>query len=101
MKTPISPPPSAKAVTRFKDCLLHPWSRTKEDAVSSLPIVAPSRAVGFPSRIAEFLLVFRLRARRRSAQSDDMMERALRMVLVTCKNWFSSSSSASASPRHD
>jgi len=97
MKTPISPPPSGTAVTRFKDRLLHPWSRSREESNSSLPVVAPSRAVGFPSSIAEFLLVFRLRARRRSALSGDMMERALRMVLVTCKNWFSNS----ASPRHD
>ena len=84
-------------MTRFKDRLLHPWSRSREESISSPPVVAPSRAVGFPASIAEFLLVFRLRVRRRSVLSGDMMERALHMVLVTCKNWFSSS----ASPRHD
>lgn len=84
-------------MTRFKDRLLHPWSRSRKESISSLPIVASPRAVGFPASIAEFLLVFRLRARRRSALSGDMMERALHMVLVTCKNWFSNS----ASPRHD
>ena len=53
-----------------------------------LPVIAPQRAVGFPSRIAEFLLVLRLRARRRSTLSADILERAVRVVLVTCKHWF-------------
>jgi hypothetical protein len=106
MTDPVPPPPplppAGTAAARFRDRLLHPWSRTKDDSASRLPIVAPQRPVGFPASVAEFLLVFRLRARRRSTLSRDMMERALRVVLVTCKNWFSASDSPpSRSPRHD
>jgi len=81
------------SATRLKDRLLRPWSRAKEEGCSSLPAISPERPVGFPSRIAEFLLVFRLRASRRSALSGDMMERALRVVLVTCRHWFAGDSS--------
>jgi hypothetical protein len=99
MTDPLPPPPDS-AVTRLKDRLLHPWSRAKDEAsLSNLPAVTPPRPVGFPSSIAEFLLVFRLRARRRSALSGDMMERALHMVLVTCKNWFSSARSHHSRPQ--
>lgn len=52
----------------------------------------PQRPLGFPASIAEFLLVFRLRARRRrAALSADMLERAVRVVLVTCQHWFGAS----------
>lgn len=78
-------------MSRLKDRLLHSWSRSKDESSANPPIVAPPRALGFPSSIAEFLLVFRLRVRRRSALSGDMLERALRVVLVTCKNWFAGS----------
>lgn len=90
MKPPISAPP-AKGVSRLKDKLLHPWSPAGDKAATSLPAIAPRRQAGFPASVAEFLLVFRLRARRRSALSAlsaDMLERAVHMVLVTCKNWF-------------
>jgi hypothetical protein len=101
MKVPITPPPGT-AVSRLKDRLLHPWSRAKDDAAPNLPIVAPSRPVGFPASIAEFLLVFRLRVRRRSMLSADMLERALHVVLVTCKNWFAASDShQSRSRKHE
>lgn len=43
---------------------------------------------GFQAGIAEFLLVSRLRARRRAEPSADVLERAARIVFVTCKNWF-------------
>ena len=88
MNDPIPPPLPSSAVNRFKDRLLHPWSRSRDEASPNLPVVQSTRSVGFPSSIAEFLLVFRLRIRRRSALSAEMMERALRVVLVTCKNWF-------------
>lgn len=78
-------------MSRFKDRLLKPWSRSRDEPSASLPIVAPQRSLGFPSSIAEFLLVFRLRIRRRSALSTEMLERALKVVLVTCKNWFAGS----------
>ena len=56
--------------------------------MASLPVPATRRAVGFPSRVAEFLLLLRLRLRRRSALCADMLERAFHLVVVTCKNWF-------------
>ena len=54
----------------------------------SLPVLATQRAVGFPFSVAEFLLLLRLRLRRRSALCADVLERALHLVVVTCKNWF-------------
>jgi len=83
--------PSRTAVSRLKQRLLQGWSSrepTLKEAKPTLPAIAPRRALGFPSRIAEFLLVFRLRARRRSALSADILERAVRVVLVTCQHWF-------------
>ena len=59
-----------------------------ENSKSRLPAAAPRRAVGFPSSVAEFLLMFRLRVRRRSALGAVMLERAVRIVVVTCKSWF-------------
>ena len=101
MNAPITPPPGT-AVSRLKDRLLHPWSRSKDEVSTHLPSVAPSRPVGFPASVAEFLLVFRLRVRRRSALCGDMLERALRVVLVTCKNWFAGSDShPPRSHKHD
>ena len=38
--------------------------------------------------VSEFLLLFRLRARRTPTQAAGVMQRALHMVLVTCDNWF-------------
>ncbi|MEO5658971.1 MAG: hypothetical protein ABIQ90_04130 [Polaromonas sp.] len=106
MTIPNRPPPSGTAVSRLKDRLLRPWSSPNEETVATptenLPIVAPSRALGFPASVAEFLLVFRLRIRRRSVLCGEMLERALRVVLVTCKNWFSASDAKSHRPgQHD
>ena len=58
--------------------------------MASLPVPAARRAVGFPSRVAEFLLLLLLllRLRRRSALCAVMLERAFHLVVVTCKNWF-------------
>ena len=84
--------PPRTTVSRLKDRIFQGWSSRDEhadDAKATLPAIAPPRAVGFPSRIAEFLLVFRLRARRRSSLTTDILERAVRVVLVTCKHWFS------------
>ena len=83
--------PSRTAVSRLKERLLQGWTSREQApkaAKALLPALAPQRALGFPSRIAEFLLVFRLRARRRSALSTDILERAVRVVLVTCQHWF-------------
>ena len=50
----------------------------------------------FSASVAEFLLLFRLRARRTPTSADSVMQRALRMVLVTCDNWFGKARSAGA-----
>ena len=78
MKPPVSAP-LAKAVSGLDQ---GGNTRTK------LPASAPGRALGFLVAVAKFLLLFRLRARRRSALCADMLEHAVRMVWVTCKNWF-------------
>ncbi len=102
---PTDSKPPVSAVSRLKDRLFQGWSSREEARESEshpVPAIAPQRQVGFPSRIAEFLLVFRLRARRRSALSADILERAVRVVFVTCKNWFSCTNSPSPRPRrHD
>ena len=88
---PDNSKPSRTAVSRITERIFQGWSAREEtagDAKPQLPAIARPRAVGFPSRIAEFLLVFRLRARRRSKLSTDILERAVRVVLVTCKHWF-------------
>jgi len=101
MKTPISPP--GAAVARFKERLIHPWSSRREEAAAApVPALKPLRALGFPARIAEFLLVFRLRVKRRSFLSADILERALRVVLVTCQSWFGAGAEHKPAPRrHD
>ncbi|NDP61323.1 hypothetical protein [Polaromonas sp.] len=99
---PADSKPPASAVSRLKDRIFQGWSSREESAETKrhpVPAIPPQRQVGFPSRIAEFLLVFRLRARRRSALSADMLERAVRVVFVTCKNWFAGSDSPTPPPR--
>lgn len=102
---PTDSKPPGTAVSRLKDRIFQGWSSRDEapgPARHPPPAIAPQRQVGFPSRISEFLLVFRLRARRRSALSADILERAVRVVFVTCKNWFSGSDSHTPRPRkHD
>ena len=94
--------PPATAVSRLKHRIFQGWSSREESgepASHPVPALAPSRQVGLPSRIAEFLLVFRLKARRRSTLSADMLERAINIVLVTCKNWFAGTDSPAPPPR--
>lgn len=55
-----------------------------------------TRKSRFSASVAEFLLVFRLRARRTPESAVNVMQRALRMVLVTCENWFGKSVSDKA-----
>jgi hypothetical protein len=104
---PADSKPPATAVSRLKDRIFQGWSsreEAREPATASHPVpaIAPQRQVGFPARIAEFLLVFRLRARRRSALSADVLERAVRVVFVTCKHWFGGTDSPAPPPRrHD
>ncbi|CDS52822.1 hypothetical protein [Polaromonas sp. CG9_12] len=102
---PADSKPPISAVSRLKDRIFQGWSSREESdepASHPVPAIAPQRPVGFPSRIAEFLLVFRLRARRRSTLSADILERAVRVVFVTCKNWFTGTDSPTPPPRrHD
>ncbi|MDB5744996.1 MAG: hypothetical protein JWR68_3311 [Polaromonas sp.] len=82
---------SETTVARLKKRLLRPFSRRGQgtaNAETRLPMLLPPRQVGFPASIAEFLLVFRLKARRSSLLSTDILERAVRVVFITCKNWF-------------
>jgi hypothetical protein len=50
--------------------------------------ILPKRGISFRAGIAEFLLILRLKSRRRGARASDIPERAARIILVTCKNWF-------------
>lgn len=99
---PADNTPPGTAVSRLKGRFFRGWSsreEQKEPAQHPVPAVAPQRQLGFPSRISEFLLVFRLKARRRSTLSADILERAVRVVLVTCKHWFSSTDAHTPRPR--
>jgi len=99
---PLDSTPPGTAVSRLKGRFFQGWSsreESNEHLQHPVPAMAPRRQVGFPSRIAEFLLVFRLRARRRSTLSADILERAVRVVLVTCKHWFSGTDAHTPRPR--
>ena len=69
----------------------------------SLPKVAPVKKrldVGFKASLAEFLLINRLRARIRPktaqpVQSADVLQRAEKIIYVTCKDWFGDGDSRS------
>ncbi|MDB5778326.1 MAG: hypothetical protein JWP79_2903 [Polaromonas sp.] len=102
---PTDSKPPGTAVSRLKERIFQGWSSREPPAQSAshpVPAIAPQRQVGFPARIAEFLLVFRLRARRRSALSADILEHAVRVVFVTCKHWFGGGDPPAPRPRrHD
>jgi len=74
--------------SRFRQRLFHPWSGSRAPALPPEPVA--KRKITFQASIAEFLLINRLRARRRAQPSADVMERAARIVFVTCQNWFAS-----------
>jgi hypothetical protein len=85
-KANLVPAPPASMASRFRQRLFHPWSGPRAPAQPPQPVA--KRKVTFQASIAEFLLVNRLRARRRAQPSADVMERAARIVFVTCQNWF-------------
>ena len=68
-----------------------------KNAFFRVPARAPERAIAEPgkkhglnARLAELLLINRLKARiSRRPHAADILERAARVVFVTCKNWFS------------
>ena len=76
-------------MSRLKDKVLPSQARAQQEDSARVPVIIPPRPLGFPASVAEFLLVLRLRLRRRSAPSGSgIMSRAANMLLVTCKNWF-------------
>lgn len=75
------------AGARLRQRIFHPWSQSPRAAPAAV-VVAPKRQIGFQASIAEFLLISRLRARRRAAPSADVLERGAHIVFVTCQNWF-------------
>lgn len=102
MKAPMSTP---SGVSRFSERLRHPWSHpgseVDSDSRKHLPMLMPPRQRRLPANIAEFLLVFRLRARRRATSSPDVLDRAVRVVCVTCEHWFGASDQPRYRPRHN
>ena len=78
-----------------------PGLETEEKQKAGLPARASRFAVGFPARVAEFLLLFRLRARRRSALCGDMLGRAVHVLVVTCKSWFRAEAGRAKTRRFD
>ena len=83
MRPPVKEPPVKEPPIKAV-----PGPDQKKHAATRLPALAYRRAMGFPVAVAEFLLLFRLRARRRSALCADMLERAVRVMWLTCKSWF-------------
>lgn len=80
--------PPATMASRFRQRLFQPWaaSRTPSEAQPRQPL--GRKKMTLQASIAEFLLVNRLRARKRAEPSADVLERASRIVFVTCQNWF-------------
>jgi hypothetical protein len=87
-------------VSRFRQRLFQPWSGPRAaPSAADLPLPIARRKLGFQASIAEFLLVNRLRARRPAAPSADVLERAARIVFVTCQNWFAPAQNRDVSHR--
>lgn len=80
------PAAPASMASRLRQRLFHPWSGLRAPAHPPEPVA--KRKITFQASIAEFLLINRLRARRRAQPSADVLERAARIVFVTCENWF-------------
>lgn len=83
-----APAPPASMASRFRQRLFQPWSGPRAPAATQLPEPIAQKKISFQASIAEFLLVNRLRARKRAEPSADVLERASRIVFITCKNWF-------------
>ena len=89
----MTPEPKAQPESvahRFRQRIFHPWSRDGDAAPSALLAPQPKTksAISLQARIAEFLLIHRLRARQKSEPSADVLRRAERIVFITCQNWF-------------
>lgn len=87
-------------LSRLKKRWFHPGTQTGTEVVGkpeNTDMMA-RRKNRFSASIAEFLLVFRLRARLTPASAASIMARALRMVLVTCEHWFSRADTPRSGP---
>lgn len=80
--------PLASMASRFRQRLFQPWAGPRAPTAAQPPEPIAQKKMTFQASIAEFLLVNRLRARKRAESSADVLERASRIVFVTCKNWF-------------
>lgn len=52
------------------------------------PASAAAPPLGLQASLAELLLVCRLKARTRPADSASMLDRAAQIIFITCRNWF-------------
>ena len=68
-------------------------------AVLAFPGTARRVTVRLQARLAELLLINRLRARSQPALSADVLERGAHVVRVTCESWFAVTISARAASR--
>jgi hypothetical protein len=87
-KAGAAPAPPASRASRFRQRLFQPWAGPRAPTAAQLPEPIAQKKMSFQASIAEFLLVNRLRARKRAVPSADVLERAAHIVFVTCKNWF-------------
>jgi|SRR5687768_11571660 hypothetical protein len=87
-KAGAAPAPPASRALRFRQRLFQPWAGLRATTAAQLPEPVARKKMSFQASIAEFLLVNRLRARKRAEPSADVLERAAHIVFVTCKNWF-------------
>lgn len=71
---------------------------TRPDTEDKARNVDVRRPDGQWARMAQLLLVVRLRARNRRDLAADSLERAAQVILVTCKNWFSPSRDRASRP---
>lgn len=93
--------PADSAMSRLRQRLFPARTASAEVKAprSNLPVVARPRHVALQASIAEFLLINRLRARFRAQPCADMLERAARIVFVTCQNWFALAEPRERGPR--
>ena len=79
------PPGSAGQEARRKPRLVSSCAAPNRISVSAS---VSGRGLGFQARLAEFVLLNRLKARNQRDESAEIMARAERIVFVTCKSWF-------------
>lgn len=80
--------PPVSMASRFRQRLFQPWPGLRAPTAAQPLVPIAQKKMTFQASIAEFLLVNRLRARKRAEPSADVLERASRIVYVTCQYWF-------------